>query len=499
MKNVKKIIFLGTGSDVGKSVTATAFCRILKNRGVRVAPFKAQNMSNNSYVTAEGGEIGRAQVAQAEAAGRLPSVYMNPVLLKPCSDVGAQVVVLGKVHQTMPAREYYSFKDQLKKTVMESFEILASDCEAIVMEGAGSCSEVNLRQNDIVNFDMALSVDAPVVLVADIDRGGVFAQIIGTLAIISKEERDLIAGFIINKFRGDPKLFDDGIAYIEKKTGKPVFGLVPYYKGFGIDTEDSMSLDAAMKKVSGPVSGKINIAVLRLPHVSNFTDIEVLAGEPEVTITWLKSPESLNDFHALIIPGSKSVIHDLVVLKEAGWPRAMEQYVKNRQGFVIGLCGGYQMLGHTIEDPLGIEGNITGTSGLGLLDIKTRIEPVKMVELSEGKDRLFNARVNGYEIHMGQTVIGNSAEPFIDIAGRTDGAVSPGGQVFGTYLHGLFDCGDFRKKFLMKIAGLNNVSFDADIVRKDQWKVKDKNYDLLAEHFETYTDVDQILDTMNIV
>ena len=499
MKNIKKISFLGTGSDVGKSVTATAFCRILKNRGVSVAPFKAQNMSNNSCVTLEGGEIGRAQVVQAEAAGCLPSVHMNPVLLKPSSDVGSQVVVLGKATATLPALDYYGSKERLRKIVRESFAYLAKDHEAIVIEGAGSCAEVNLRQNDIVNFDLALGVDAPVVLVADIDRGGVFAQIIGTLDIIAKEERDLVAGFIINKFRGDPRLFDDGIAYIEDRTQKPVLGLVPYLKDIDIEQEDSASLESRIKQADpdgAAGQNKIRIAVVRLPYISNFTDLDALVREPDVQVQWLTTPEILFDFDAVILPGSKSVLHDMAALATSGWVPAIRRYAAQKRGLVVGLCGGYQLLGKEIEDPLHLEGDREKADGIGLLNISSRIEQEKVVKLSSGKDLLFHAPVTGYEIHMGRTTRHGSNRPLIALAEHEDGAVSEDGRVFGTYLHGLFDSGAFRKQFLKKAAEMGNIEFDAYRVREDFWTKKNKSYDRLAAHYEAHTDVDKIVNIM---
>ena len=496
MNKTNKIMFLGTGSDVGKSVTATAFCRILKNRGFGVAPFKAQNMSNNSFVTLDGGEIGRAQAAQAEAAGCPATVDMNPVLLKPSSDVGAQVVVQGKVWRNLAAGDYYRSKDELRRIVLESFTRLSAGYETIVIEGAGSCAELNLRQNDIVNFDLALAVEAPVVLVADIDRGGVFAQVIGTLDIISKAERDLVAGCIINKFRGDPRLFADGIACIEQRTGKPVFGLVPVFRDVNVDMEDSMSLEAAAGDSAGPAAGKINIAVVRPPHVSNFTDVDALAHEPEVTVTWLEVPRRLSDYQAVLIPGSKSVIYDMTRLRLAGWPRALEDYLADSSGVVAGLCGGYQMLGRRIEDPGGVEGQPSACPGLGLLDITTRIETIKQVRLSAGTDRLYLAAVTGYEIHMGRTGLGSEVQPFLDLDNGTDGAVSPDGRVFGAYLHGLFDSGSFRAAFLSDLARRNGLAFDADLPREDFGKIKDRNYDRLAAHFEKHVDVDRILQIM---
>ena len=491
-KTAKSIMFLGTGSDVGKSVITTAFCRILKQRGVHPAPFKAQNMSNNAYVTLEGGEIGRAQAVQAEAAGLLPSVHMNPILLKPVSDRGVQVVVQGRVVDTLSGRSYYESRDQVQTRVMESLSILKAGYDAILMEGAGSCCEVNLRSRDVVNFEMALATGSPVVLVADIDRGGVFAQIIGTMELISPQERDLVAGFIINKFRGDPDLFADGISFIEQRTGRPVLGLVPYFKDIHIDMEDSMSLDERVEN-TGPVKEKINIAVVKVPHVANFTDIHALEQEPETNIVWLSSPADLAPYQAVILPGSKSVIADMTVLHEQGWPRALSRYLEAGQGRVIGLCGGYQMMGRVIEDPDGVEGDAACVGGLGLLDIATRIEPVKQMRLSAGRDRLFGAKVHGYEIHMGHTRRGEQALPFIDFDHEPDGAVSADGRVMGTYLHGLFDSGGFRDRFLAALAKAGNIPFNTSALREDYDQVRQRNYDLLAEHVKRHVDVDRIL------
>ncbi|MBF0224094.1 MAG: cobyric acid synthase [Desulfobacterales bacterium] len=491
----KKIMFLGTGSDVGKSVVSTAFCRIFKNKGFNVAPFKAQNMSNNSYVTFEGGEIGRAQAVQAEAAGLIPSVNMNPILLKPSSEMGAQVIVCGKVYKNMSARLYYDFKAEMKEQVLQSFNNLTNIHDVIVMEGAGSCCEVNLRQNDIVNFDMALSVNAPVIIIADIDRGGVFAQIIGTMELISEKERNLVAGFIINKFRGDPSLFDDGITYIEQKTKKPVLGLVPFYQGIHIDMEDSMSLETSRSQTIPSKEG-IHIAVVLLKHISNFTDIQALDSEPDVNVKWLESPENLLDFDAVIIPGSKSVIHDMLQLDSSGWTGALRTYAEKKRGMIIGLCGGFQILGKEIRDPLNLEGGHKTAKGLGLLDVITELESTKTVKRSDGKDKLFNANVSGYEIHMGKTALGVEAIPFVYIDGNPDGAISRDGMVFGTYLHGLFDSGEFRQQFLEKIASDNQLAMNPNIKRLDFWNFKEENYNLLADHFLRYTKVKEIINIM---
>ncbi|MCP4349955.1 MAG: cobyric acid synthase [Desulfobacterales bacterium] len=494
MKKNSNIMFLGTGSDVGKSITATAFCRILKNQGYNVAPFKAQNMSNNSFVTLEGGEIGRAQVAQAEACGLAPSVHMNPVLLKPNSEMGSQVVLQGRVHGNMIARDYYAFKSVIKDKVAESYQKLEQDFDTIVMEGAGSCCEVNLREHDIVNFEMALSVGSPVVLVADIDRGGVFAQIIGSLEIISQQERDLVAGFIINKFRGDPSLFKTGIEYIEHRTGKPVFGLVPVFTHFRIDSEDSMSLDLSTEK-GKPGPDKINIAAVRLPHISNFTDLEVLENEQEVAVEWLQEPENLEKYDVIVIPGTKSVINDMIWMREKGWASGLKE-LSSSDVLIAGLCGGFQILGKEISDPHEIEGTVKMTQGLGLLDVATEIETTKIVKRSKGTDRIFNAKVCGYEIHMGQTKLFNNSHPFLELETGPDGAVTSDGNIFGTYMHGLFDSGDFRKKFLEHVAGRKGLLFDKDIERKDYWTKKDENYNQLAEHFSEYADMESIIRIM---
>ena len=483
-------MFLGTGSDVGKSVVATAFCRILKNRGYTIAPFKAQNMSNNSYVTIEGGEIGRAQATQAEAAGILPSVYMNPVLLKPTGEMGSQVIVCGSVHKNMSATDYYAQKSIIKQQVLDSYQQLCQKYQWIVLEGAGSCCEVNLRQHDIVNFEMALHANAPVIIVADIDRGGVFAQIIGSMALISEQEKNLVAGFIINKFRGNPDLFQDGITFIEEYTGKPVLGLIPYYNHIHIDMEDSMSLDATPVNHS---KNLIQIAVVRLDHISNFTDIEALSSEPEVSIHWLKSPDRLIEYDAVILPGSKNVIHDISMLTQRGWSDALRSYMQQNRGIIIGLCGGYQMLGNTIQDPESVEGFRKKSSGFGLLDIHTIMDTIKVVKKSSGKENLFQTTVRGYEIHMGQTQLGNDAKPFIDFDTHTDGAISKNASVWGTYMHGLFDSGAFRKNMLKVIAQKNQIQLNSQIEHLDYWDIKEKNYEHLAEHFQKYTQVDKII------
>jgi len=348
-------MFLGTGSDVGKSITATAFCRIFRRMGYNVAPFKAQNMSNNSYVTVEGGEIGRAQVAQAEAAEVLPSIHMNPILLKPSTTLGAQIVLQGKVFSQMEAAKYHEYKKKLRKSVMESYNILAEKYDLIVMEGAGSCCEMNLKKNDLVNLPMAKAAGSPCILVADIDRGGVFAQLIGTYDLMSPKEKKMTRGFIINKFRGDPDLFTDGIKYIEKKTGKPVFGLVPFFHDIQIDSEDSVAVQFDKLPLK-PVGKKtVNVAVIRLPAISNFTDLEILNLEKDVVVNYLSSNRELtDDYDWLIIPGTKNVMEDAAWLSRRGWKKRIREFA-GRGKNILGICGGYQLLGKTIHDPLGVE------------------------------------------------------------------------------------------------------------------------------------------------
>jgi adenosylcobyric acid synthase len=490
MKSPLKIMFLGTGSDVGKSVCATAFCRILKRRGYAVAPFKAQNMSNNSFVTVEGGEIGRAQAVQAEAAGLLPSVRMNPVLLKPAAN-GCQIVLNGQVLDTAGADAYKDLREKLLAHVMAAYKSLESEYDAIVIEGAGSCCEVNLRANDIVNFELGLRAQAPVVLVSDIDRGGVFAQIVGAMELISQPERDLVAGFLINKFRGSIEMFADGPAFIEQRTGKPVFGVVPHYSGITIDMEDSMSLENAGRN-RAPMPGRINIAVVQLPLVSNFTDLEILENEPSVNVCWMVHPLNLSAFDAVIIPGSKSTLHDAQWMRRQGWARALDEYTAQGRGLVLGLCGGYQILGNVLRDDHGRESTLRQAPGLGLLDVETDIDEIKVVRVSHGRDHVFDTWVHGYEIHMGRTMAGQGAGPFLELDSGPDGAVNQARTVFGTYLHGLLDSKAFRQAFLSRLATIANVPYLSPSSEVDS-PFRDAQYEALADHFEKYVDVDALI------
>ncbi len=485
------LAFLGTGSDVGKSIVVTACCRILKNRGFSVAPFKAQNMSNNSYVTLDGGEMGRAQVVQAEACRLEPHTDMNPVLLKPNTDIGSQIVLRGKAIGNALASEYFKDTSKIREPAFQSLENLMNNHELVVIEGAGSCAEVNLRSRDFVNFETAQAADAPVILVADIDRGGVFAQIIGSLEVMPEQDCERVAGFIINKFRGDASLFDDGIQYLEEKTGLPVLGLIPYFRNIEIDSEDGLPLETVIDPPNGPVPGKINIACIRLPHISNFTDFNPLIRNEAVTFHYLSKPRKLNGYDALILPGTKNVRFDLQWLEDEGWAELITEF----QGTILGICGGYQMLGHHIADPLGVEGEPGTSKGFGLLDVETVLEKEKVLSRTRGY-LTDGTLIDGYEIHMGQTVLEQGAKPLVHVESRNqesvedfDGAVSNDGKIMGCYFHGLFDFPDFRNGFLQK---LDPAYSGEDAGTAEEFK--QKQYDLLAEHFEKHLDMEKLFE-----
>ncbi len=494
---------LGTGSDVGKSVVVAALCRIFANMGIRVAPFKAQNMSNNSYVTALGGEVGRAQVVQAEAARVPVHVDMNPVLLKPSSDTGSQVVVHGKPIGNSEASTYFADTEYLFGKAKESLARLRADHELIVMEGAGSCAEVNLRSRDFVNFRMAHAADAPVILVADIDRGGVFAQLIGSLAVIPPEDRQRVRGFIINRFRGDPDLFRDGIQYIEAKTGIPVLGLVHFYRHIEIDSEDGMPLDVVIDPPAVLRSDQPNIAVIRLPHISNFTDFAPLSRIPEVSLHYLSKPKPLAGYDIVFLPGSKNVRADLEWIRKVGWDEILMQHF-NRGGRLAGICGGYQMFGHVILDPHGIEGAPGETKGLGFLDLKTTLEKEKVLARSVGIWLDNEKTVEGYEIHMGITERTGDVPYAIRVKERNgvavdeyDGARSRDGRVWGTYFHGLFDHPVSRHSFLRDLKPGFKLEADNQL-EEHEAAYKERQYDLLAEHFRQYLDMPKLTEIVGL-
>ncbi len=459
----RPLMILGAGSDVGKSLMVAALCRIFRQAGVRVAPFKAQNMALNSFITPEGGEMGRAQVLQAQAAGLAPHVDMNPILLKPSSDTGSQVIVHGRVYKNLAAREYYQHKPRLVRQVMASYRRLSEAYELIILEGAGSAVELNLKPNDLVNFSMAKRAGAAVLLVADIDRGGVFAATIGSFLLLTRSERRLLQGFIINKFRGDPELFREGRLIIEQKTGRPVLGVMPYVSDLVLPEEDSVALARKTGGASpGAVPGSLQVGVVRLPHISNYTDFDPLEQEPSVALRYLTHRDSLEGLDVLILPGTKNTIGDLLYLKETGLFDRIAAYA-HQGGHLVGICGGYQILGEEVRDPLGVEGQPRAEPGLGLLPLVTTMAGDKTT--TQVKARVLGVTgedlmVEGYEIHMGVTEPrgpGRAAFAITESNGRPveilDGWVAPSGRIWGAYIHGLFDRDQFRRAFLDALRG----------------------------------------------
>ena len=430
----RTLMIQGTTSDAGKSALATALCRWLKRRGVRVAPFKPQNMALNSAVTADGGEIGRAQAVQAQACGLDPVSDMNPVLLKPNSDTGAQVIIQGKVAADLDARAYHRYKPVARHAVLESFRRLSERYDAIVVEGAGSPAEINLRDNDIANMGFAEAVDCPVVLVADIDRGGVFAHLVGTLALLSDSERARVQGFVINRFRGDLALLQPGIEWLERETGKPVLGVLPYLHGLHLEAEDALPRN--LEPVTAP--GCLRVIVPVLPRISNHTDFDALRLHPQVALRFVGPDEAVPAADLIILPGSKNVRADLAWLRTHGWDKAITRHLRYG-GKLIGLCGGFQMLGTAIHDPHGLESEVGSSAGLGLLAFETTLEREKQLHRIRGVLALASAPVQGYEIHMGISRGPALERPALHLDERTDGAISEDGQILGTYLHGLFD------------------------------------------------------------
>ena len=448
----KSFMVLGTASGVGKSFITAAFCRLFSDWGWRTAPFKAQNMSNNSYVTPGGGEIGRAQAVQAECARIIPSIHMNPILLKPSEDNQSQVVIHGKPAGNFSARKYYERREVLEKAVRESYESLASEYEVVVMEGAGSPAEVNLKKYDLVNMKAAEMADARCLLVADIDRGGVFASVIGTMDLLEPHERARIDGILINKFRGDISLFEDGVAFIEKRTGVKVWGVLPYDRGLWIEEEDSLSTFPDSRLRGNDENRDLDIAVLLLPRLSNFTDFGILAQEPGVRLRYIARPEDFGNPDLLILPGTKATVADFEYLKRQGFDGKILNYVR-QGGRVLGICGGYQMMGKKIFDKENLESSQKEIDGLGLFDMATEFQPEKVLRRVEGRVKLslFGSEVEGeidaYEIHMGVSSHQTDYPAF-----GNGGAVSPDRKIAGTYFHGLFDSGSFRQSFLDALA-----------------------------------------------
>lgn len=502
----KAIMIQGTGSHVGKSIITAGLCRIFKNMGFRVAPFKAQNMALNSAVAKEGGEIGRAQAIQAEACGIEPSIHMNPVLLKPNSDMGSQVIIHGKVVGNMKAREYYAFKNKAWEAVCESYERLATEYEVIVIEGAGSPAEVNLKENDIVNMKVAAMANAPVLLVSDIDRGGVFASLVGTMELLTQSERERVCGFIINKFRGDKTLLEPGLEFIEKRTGVPVLGVIPYMRDMGIGEEDSVGLEKIGVRGQGSGVGRvgcahqINIGVIRLPHISNYTDFDSLQREPDVQLSYIQRPKEVDGLDLVIIPGSKNTIDDLRFLKGSGVEEAIKMHFRDGR-YVVGICGGYQILGLKVSDPYGVETEGAAEEGLGLLPVETTLLKEKVTAnveaVSHPASLILHPSVKGYEIHMGETTLSGDVKPVFVINKRNgdavdipDGAVTKDGRCWGTYIHGIFDNDGFRSDFL------NCIRKEKGLDILDKTAKKEDGFDRLAGVLKENLDMEYILKTI---
>jgi adenosylcobyric acid synthase len=475
-------MFQGTGSDVGKSLIVTGLARALVARGLKVAPFKPQNMSNNAAVTADVGEIGRAQALQARAARIAASVHMNPVLLKPQSDVGAQIVVQGRVHGRANAAEFQRLKPELMPFVLESFAKVGEDADIVLVEGAGSASEVNLRANDIANMGFARAAGIPVVMIGDIDRGGVIASLIGTKAVIAAEDAALIRGFLVNKFRGDKALFADGMAKVAEATGWAPLGLIPFFaEARNLPAEDGLALhEAGLAKPNA----SIKVAVPILPHIANFDDLDPLEAEPSVDVVrvWPGKPIP-GDIDLIVLPGSKSTVGDLKALREAGFDTDIAAHLR-RGGMVLGMCGGYQMLGRVLHDPHGVEGPPGTTQGLGLLDVETTFLPEKRLANVAGRS-VDGASYTGFEIHKGVTDGPDRARPFGHFAdGTPEGAQSADGRVIGTYLHGLFVDDDQRAAWLKRFGGKTEIAYDAAI---------EETLDKLAAHLERHVDINRLL------
>lgn len=500
----RAVAILGTGSNVGKSVITAGLCRLLVRAGRKVAPFKAQNMSLNSFVTPEGGEIGRAQALQAQACNLPPHVDMNPILLKPESDQRAQVVVHGHVWNRLEAAQYLSETGDLFRFVEASYERLAASVDAIVIEGAGSAAEVNLWDRDIANWRVARLADAPVVLVADIDVGGVFAQIVGTLELLHREERARVMGIIVNKFRGDRSVFSDGMAFLEKRTGVPILGVVPFVHDLRLDEEDS--LQPGRHSADRFSNDRINIAVVLLPRMSNFTDFKHVAEEGDVALVYAARPDQLYGADVIIIPGSKNSIADLHYIRTSGIGPALDEHVR-RGGELIGICGGYQMLGRDIRDPCGMEAG-GSAQGLGLLDVTTELTAVKKTHevkaLPMHVPIRSSAPLTGYYIHLGRTERRSGAAYFRIVASQTDaagldmeeGALRADGRVWGTYIHGVFDHAGFRRAWLNTVRGRKGLHPLPESTSEDVNERLRLELDRWADHLHTHLNLISIFQAL---
>ena len=479
--NAITVMVQGTTSDAGKSTLVTALCRWLVRQGVRVAPFKPQNMALNSAVTTAGGEIGRAQAVQAQAARLAPHTDMNPVLLKPNSDTGAQVIIHGRVIGNMEALEYHSYKSTARAAVLESHQRLTEQYSVVVVEGAGSPAEINLREGDIANMGFAEEVDCPVILIADIDRGGVFAHLVGTLALLSESERARVAGFVINRFRGDLALLQPGLDWLEQHTGKPVIGVLPYLHGLHLEAEDAVAPSPQPSPASGRGgANKLRVIVPLLPHISNHTDFDPLRLHPQIEFSFVAMGEAIPPADLIILPGSKSVRSDLGSLRKVGWETALQRHLRYG-GKLIGICGGLQMLGHSIHDPLGLEGEAGSSAGLGLLELSTKLEAEKQLRNVCGTLMMEDAPVMGYEIHAGVSTGHALQNPAMQLEHGAEGALSNDGQIFATYLHGLFESQQATGA-LLRWAGLGEVR------GHDYHARREADIDLLADTVEQYLD-----------
>ncbi len=493
----KSIMLQGTGSSVGKSMLCAALCRIFREDGLRVAPFKSQNMALNSYATSEGLEMGRAQVVQAQAAGVEPSVEMNPILLKPTSDRKSQVICMGKPIGNMSAVEYHNYKPNLRALVKDTYDSLESKYDAVVIEGAGSPAEINLKEGDLVNMWMAEAADAPVLLVGDIDRGGVFASLYGTVMLLEPEERARIKGMIINKFRGDVRILEPGLRMIEEKVGIPVVGVVPWTDA---DIEDEDSVSERLTGQSG--SGEVTVAVVRLKHISNFTDFQALSLHPGVTLKYAVRPADLEGADVIVLPGTKNTIDDLIDLKNRDMIAPIVRHAR-AGGLLVGVCGGYQMLGQLLRDPHGVESAAPEVAGLGLLDMEVTFSPEKRTVQAEGVLKaggpewlspLAGARIEGYEIHSGTNTFGENVR-FWMANGDNDGACNAAGNVLGTYLHGLFDDGTLADALVKRarvLKGLPETPVSAEQAAVNMKAYREQQFDILAKSVRESLDMEKV-------
>ncbi|MDK9688932.1 cobyric acid synthase [Halomonas sp. LC1] len=474
------LMIQGTTSDAGKSTVVAGLCRVLKRRGISVAPFKPQNMALNSAVTSDGGEIGRSTALQAQAAGVTPHSDMNPVLLKPETDRGAQVILRGKVYGHMDALDYHAFKRTAQESVMAAWQALEQRYDVIIAEGAGSPAEINLRKGDIANMGFAEAADCPVLLVGDIDRGGVFAQLVGTLALLSDSEQARTKGFIINRFRGDIALLEPGLEWLEARTQKPVLGTLPYLQGLLLDAEDSIGTVQAEK-----ASQTLKVIVPALPRISNHTDFDPLRLHPQVSLSFIGPDQPIPPADVIVLPGSKSTASDLAWLKRQGWDAAITRHLRYG-GKVLGICGGFQMLGEWVDDPGGLEGAPGKIAGLGLLPLTTRMVAGKQLRNVSGVLIGEEATVEGYEIHNGVSEGPALSRPLFDVGTHLDGAISEDGQVMGTYLHGLFDHPEACQALLTKLglAKAGSVDYNAH---------REQALERLADTLEEHLDIDAIL------